>query len=230
MIAVTGLRIKPDALSDFSVYSMGGKHLEYGLLCYIPGPKGSAWEGARIPMSLTYNSGGVDKPPTCKFPGGFFHMNVYRSGTICVSTINEEEGWTPEMTLPEILFTVQQLLCHPNPNSPAQITAYNVFCNEGSDKYHRRTKEEANKYKNYTGHHADVAKLASNVDDMEIGKKVELVSRRCREERVHPVDPRTQATIFKRDASGNCECSCCALGQNFWDSEKKMRFLFGIGG
>ena len=94
---------KPDALSDFSVYSMGVKHHEYGLLCYIPGPKGSAWEGARIPMSLTYNNGGVDKPPTCKFPGGFFHMNVYPSGTICVSTINEEEAWTPEMS--------QQLLC-----------------------------------------------------------------------------------------------------------------------
>ena len=221
---------KPDALSDFSVYSVGVGGCS--LLCYIPGPAGSAWEGARIPMSLIYdNTGrGIDKPPKCRFAAGFFHMNVYPSGTICVSTINEEEGWTPEMTLPEILFTIQQLLCHPNPNSPAQITAYNVFCNEGADKYHRRTKEEADKYANYTGHHADVAKLASNVDDMEIGKKVELVSRRCREERVHPVDPRTQATIFQKDSNGNCECSCCALGQNFWDSEKKMRFLFGVGG
>ena len=156
-------------------------------------------------------------------------MNVYRSGTICVSTINEEEGWTPEMTLPEILFAVQQLLCHPNPNSPAQITAYNVFCNEGPDAYHRRTKEEANKYKNYTGHHTDVAKLGGNIDDMEIGKKAEFVSKEC-SGRVHPADPRTQATIFQKDSNGNCECSCCALGQNFWDSEKKMRFLFGIGG
>jgi len=220
---------KPDALSDFSVYSMGIKHHEYGLLCYIPGPQGSAWEGARIPMRLTYNNGGVDKPPTCKFPGGFFHMNVHPSGTICVNTINEEEGWTPEMTLPEILFTVQQLLCHPNPNSPAQITAYNVFFYGGADEYHRRTKEEADKYANYTGHHTDVAKLASNVDDMEIGKKAEMCSKK-RKDRVLPADQRTQAHIFKSDANGNCECSCCALGQNFWDSEKKMRFIFGVGG
>jgi len=223
---------KPDALSDFSVYSVGGRY-EHGLLCYIPGPQGSAWEGARIPMRLIYSNRGVDKPPKCKFPKGFFHVNVYPSGTISVSTINEERGWTPEMTLPEILFTCQQLLCHPNPNCPCQMPAYKMFTSEGADTYHRRTKEEADKYKNYTGHHPDVAAMFDDndnfvvVDDMEIGKKAEFDSKRCTE-RVHPADPRTN-TIFQKDSNGNCECSCCVLGQNFWDSKKKMRFLFGVG-
>ena len=222
----TWIENKPDALSDFSVYTMKFRRKIRGLLCYIPGPRGSAWEGARIPMSLEYGgfdgNGGAEKPPKCKFPKGFFHPNVYPSGTVSVSTINEEEGWTNEMTLPEILFTCQQLLCHPNPNSPAQATAYKVLVDEGPEAYHRRAKEEADKYKNYTGHHPDVAvyDVKFVVDDMEIGKKAELASKRCREW-FHPADRRTQANLFQSDTNGNCECSCCVLGQKFWDARRR---------
>nr|GMD49743.1 SUMO-conjugating enzyme SCE1 [Ipomoea batatas]GMD51754.1 SUMO-conjugating enzyme SCE1 [Ipomoea batatas]GMD55271.1 SUMO-conjugating enzyme SCE1 [Ipomoea batatas] len=30
------------------------------------------------------------KPPKCKFPQGFFHPNVYPSGTVCLSILNED--------------------------------------------------------------------------------------------------------------------------------------------
>ena len=30
------------------------------------------------------------KPPKCKFPEGFYHPNVYPSGTVCLSILNEE--------------------------------------------------------------------------------------------------------------------------------------------
>lgn len=218
---------KPDALSEFSVYISGGnyRHIN-GLLCYIPGPTGSAWEGARIPMRLTY-TGGADKPPKCQFVPGFFHMNVYSCGLICVSTIWEDMGWTHGTTLPEILFTIQQVLCHPNPYSPAQQIAYDVWAKEGPDAYHSRTKEEAEKYTNYTGHHPNVAMLGGkHVDDMEIGERAKISSKRCNGR----YQPAAASTVFQSDANGNCECSCCALGQNFWDSKKRMRFLFGIGG
>ena len=33
------------------------------------------------------------KPPKCKFVPPLFHPNVYPSGTICLSILNEEEGW-----------------------------------------------------------------------------------------------------------------------------------------
>ena len=106
-----------------------------------------------------------------------------------------------------------------------------MWLKEGPEAYHRRTKEEADKYKNYTGHHTDVSAMFDDklvVDDMEIGKRAEMSGKRCRE-RVNSADPRT-TTVFQSDANGKCECSCCALGQNFWDSKKKMRFLFGVGG
>jgi len=29
----------------------------------------------------------------CKFPAGFFHPNIYPSGTVCLSILNEVRGW-----------------------------------------------------------------------------------------------------------------------------------------
>ncbi|QHO07592.1 SUMO-conjugating enzyme [Arachis hypogaea] len=39
------------------------------------------------------------KPPKCKFPQGFFHPNVYPSGTVCLSILNEDSGWRPAITV-----------------------------------------------------------------------------------------------------------------------------------
>lgn len=33
------------------------------------------------------------KPPKCKFPTGFFHPNIYPSGTVCLSILSEDDGW-----------------------------------------------------------------------------------------------------------------------------------------
>lgn len=44
-----------------------------------------------------------------------------------MSILNEEEGWKPAITIKEILLGVQSLLDEPNPDSPAQADAYNLF-------------------------------------------------------------------------------------------------------
>jgi hypothetical protein len=66
---------------------------------------------------------------TCagKFVPPLFHPNVYPSGTVCLSILNEEEGWKPAITIKQILLGVQDLLDDPNPDSPAQADAYNLF-------------------------------------------------------------------------------------------------------
>ena len=237
---------KPDALFDFKVYPFrksGYDNKIAGLLCEIPGPLDSVWEGAKIPMILTY-SWSVHKPPKCRFPAGFFHPNIYPSGTVSVSSINEEEGWTDGTTLPEILFSVQQLLSHPNFSSPAQMDAYATFRDRGIDDYNNRVKEEV---KVYLG----CAKENPKVDNM-LPENVEVDKLEATEEadglgalsfgaatlpRERPNPP-----PFETDENGeakrsgivscreSCRCSCCAWGQVFWDNKKRMRFLFGIGG
>lgn len=43
----------------------------------------------------------------CRFPAGFFHPNVYPSGTVCLSILNAEEAWKPGITLKQILLGIQ---------------------------------------------------------------------------------------------------------------------------
>jgi hypothetical protein len=62
-----------------------------------------------------------------KFTPPLFHPNVYPSGTVCLSILNEEEAWRPAITIKQILLGIQDLLNDPNPESPAQAEAYNMF-------------------------------------------------------------------------------------------------------
>lgn len=64
---------------------------------------------------------------TGKFVPPLFHPNVYPSGTVCLSILNEEEAWKPAITMTQILLGIQDLLNDPNPESPAQAEAYNLF-------------------------------------------------------------------------------------------------------
>jgi ubiquitin-protein ligase len=74
-----------------------------------------------------------------KFVPPLFHPNVYPSGTVCLSILNEEEAWKPAITIKQILLGVQDLLNDPNPESPAQAEAYNLFKKDRGE-YERRIK------------------------------------------------------------------------------------------
>lgn len=84
------------------------------------------------------------KPPKCKFVPPLFHPNVYPSGTICLSILNEEEDWRPGITIKQMLLGIQDLLDTPNPNSPAQNEAYQLFQRDKA-KYKDRVRQEAAK-------------------------------------------------------------------------------------
>jgi ubiquitin-protein ligase len=69
---------KPDALFDFVIYRKK-TGLTTQLLCGVPGPKRTAWEGGLFPVLMTWYSD-PDLPPRCKYPKGFIHLNVFSSG------------------------------------------------------------------------------------------------------------------------------------------------------
>nr|XP_020171566.1 ubiquitin-conjugating enzyme E2-18 kDa-like [Aegilops tauschii subsp. strangulata] len=48
------------------------------------------WEGGYSPLTLHFSEDYPSKPPKCKFPTNFFHPNVYPSGTVCLSILNED--------------------------------------------------------------------------------------------------------------------------------------------
>ncbi len=75
--------------------------------CRLPGKKGTLWEGGYYPLTITFNEDYPQKPPKCSFPEGFYHPNVYPSGNVCLSILNEDEAWMPSISVKQILLGIQ---------------------------------------------------------------------------------------------------------------------------
>mmetsp|Transcript_4248 Transcript_4248/g.7027 ORF Transcript_4248/g.7027 Transcript_4248/m.7027 type:complete len:161 (-) Transcript_4248:342-824(-) len=133
-----GFHARPEGGEDGSVNLLKWK-------CHIPGPQGTDWDGGFYPLTIEFPEEFPTKPPKCKFPGGFFHPNIYPSGTVCLSILNEDEGWRPSITIKQILLGIQELLNTPNPNSPAQSEAYIMFT-QNLAQYKREVKKQVSKF------------------------------------------------------------------------------------
>ncbi|KAL5701900.1 hypothetical protein ACHQM5_027183 [Ranunculus cassubicifolius] len=80
----------------------------------------------------------ISERTKCRFPQGFFHPNVYPSGNVCLSILNEVSGWRPEANPSQL----QDLLDQPNPADPAQAGGYHHYIQEKED-YRKRAKQQA---------------------------------------------------------------------------------------
>jgi len=96
-------------------------------------------------MTMDFTEEYPSKPPKCKLPAQFFHPNIYPSGTVCLSILNEDEDWKPAITIKQILLGVQDLLDNPNPESPAQAEPYKLYVHD-LEMYQQRVREETRKY------------------------------------------------------------------------------------
>ncbi|PIM97522.1 Ubiquitin-protein ligase [Handroanthus impetiginosus] len=113
--------------------------------CIIPGKAGTDWEGGYYPLTMHFSEDYPSKPPKCKFLQGFFHPNVYPSGTVCLSILNEDSGWRPAITVKQILVGIQDLLDQPNPADPAQTEGYHMFIQDPVE-YKKRVRQQAKQY------------------------------------------------------------------------------------
>ena len=55
----------------------------------IPGKDGTDWEGGVFNMTMDFPDEYPSKPPKCKFVPPLFHPNIYPSGTVCLSILDE---------------------------------------------------------------------------------------------------------------------------------------------
>ncbi|KAL6460759.1 hypothetical protein MHYP_G00307250 [Metynnis hypsauchen] len=107
--------------------------------CAIPGKKGTLWEGGLYKLRMLFKDDYPSSPPKCKFEPPIFHPNVYPSGTVCLSILEEEKDWRPAITIKQILLGIQELLNEPNIQDPAQAEAYTIYCQNRMD-YEKRVK------------------------------------------------------------------------------------------
>ncbi|KAJ4931728.1 hypothetical protein JOQ06_010168, partial [Pogonophryne albipinna] len=96
--------------------------------CAIPGKKGTLWEGGLYKLRMLFKDDYPSSPPKCKFEPPIFHPNVYPSGTVCLSILEEDKDWRPAITIKQILLGIQELLNEPNIQDPAQAEAYTIYC------------------------------------------------------------------------------------------------------
>uniref|UniRef100_A0A1B0EU88 SUMO-conjugating enzyme UBC9 n=1 Tax=Lutzomyia longipalpis TaxID=7200 RepID=A0A1B0EU88_LUTLO len=110
--------------------------------CAIPGKKGTPWEGGLFRLRMIFKDDFPTSPPKCKFEPPLFHPNVYPSGTVCLSLLDEEKDWRPAITIKQILLGIQELLMEPNIKDPAQAEAYTIYC-QNRLEYEKRVRAQA---------------------------------------------------------------------------------------
>ena len=104
----------------------------------IFGPDDTPWEGGTFHLTLQFAEDYPNKPPEVRFVTKMFHPNIYNDGKICLDILQNQ--WSPQYDVSAILQTIQLLLCDPNPNSPANSEASNLFT-ENPRMYKRRVRE-----------------------------------------------------------------------------------------
>lgn len=96
------------------------------------------FEDGTFKLMLQFDETYPNKPPTVKFMSKMFHPNVYANGELCLDIL--QNRWSPTYDVAAILTSIQSLLHDPNPNSPANAEAANLY-RENRKEYTRRVRE-----------------------------------------------------------------------------------------
>ncbi|CAL5970436.1 Ubiquitin-conjugating_enzyme E2 [Hexamita inflata] len=109
----------------------------------ILGPEDTAWTGAALCLSIDFSADYPTRPPTFKFLTKIFHPNVYATGDICLDILKEK--WSPAYDVCSVLVSIQNLLTDPNPQSPANAEAANLYVRDrnGFDLRVQKVAEES---------------------------------------------------------------------------------------
>ena len=134
-VQLQGFWARPEKNADGSTNLMKWR-------CGIPGKDGSPWAGGLYQLVMNFPDDFPARPPKCQFSPVLFHPNVYPSGTVCLSILNEEKAWKPSINLKQILLGIQELLDNPNLGDPAQSEAATLLSLD-PEAYEERVREEA---------------------------------------------------------------------------------------
>ena len=108
----------------------------------IPGKVGTPYEGGMYRGHMIFRDDYPSTPPKIQFKPVLFHPNVYPSGTVCLSILDEEKDWRPALTIKQLLVGIQDLLNDPNIKDPAQAEPYTLYCKDKVE-YEKRVRAQA---------------------------------------------------------------------------------------
>ncbi|KAG5237715.1 hypothetical protein OIU77_013337 [Salix suchowensis] len=104
----------------------------------IAGGKGTAYEGLSYKLSLRFPLDYPFKPPRVKFETMCFHPNVDQFGNICLDILQDK--WSSAYDCRTLLLSIQSLLGEPNPDSPLNSYAAELWNNK--EDYKRKVHKQ----------------------------------------------------------------------------------------
>jgi len=99
---------------------------------YVKGPEGTPYEGCVYAVNITIPSDYPHKPPDIMFTNQCWHPNIGVNGHVCVDILQRE--WSPTLSVIKILQSVQSMLDDPDPTSPLNASAGDMFNRSRRDR------------------------------------------------------------------------------------------------
>jgi len=104
-------------------------------VCFL-GPKESPYEEIINNISIIIPSEYPNKAPTMTFSNKIYHPNIGSNGVICLDILKDK--WTPVYTIRTIIMSIISLLSDPNPDSPLNGQAAQLYKESLASKEARR--------------------------------------------------------------------------------------------
>ncbi|KAL6071199.1 UBC core domain-containing protein [Balamuthia mandrillaris] len=109
----------------------------------ITGPENTPYDKGSFQLELEMPPEYPFKAPKVKFLTKIYHPNVKSDGQLCSEVLNQ--GWSPQLKIPEVLLTIRQVLVEPNPDNPLEPEIANQY-KENRTQFNKTAKEWTKKY------------------------------------------------------------------------------------
>jgi len=114
---------KPDNHRIISIDTIDGNNLRLDI-CFL-GPKESPYEEIINNIDITIPLEYPIIAPIMKFKNNIFHPNISTTGIICLDILKDK--WVPVYTIRTIIISIISLLSDPNPDSPLNGQAAQLY-------------------------------------------------------------------------------------------------------